>query len=105
MSPMPGRSTLITSAPWSASNVAAYGPVSAIDRSRTRTPCIGPVLTRYLGSLDELLLGAGAPGGSAVREPVGGSGGEVRDDDRRLGRQPRVDQGVLGVVVERVGED
>ena len=42
MSPMPGRSTLITSAPWSASSAAAYGPVSAIDRSRTLMPAIGP---------------------------------------------------------------
>ena len=44
MSPMPGRSTFTTSAPWSASRVAAYGPVRAIDRSSTLTPARGPSL-------------------------------------------------------------
>src|SRR6478752_2456073 len=42
-SPMPGRSTFTTSAPWSAMSAAAYGPVSAIEKSRTRTPRSGPV--------------------------------------------------------------
>ena len=44
MSPTPGRSTLMTSAPWSASSAAAYGPVNAMDRSSTRTPFIGPFM-------------------------------------------------------------
>ena len=44
MSPPPGRSTLMTPAPWSASNAAAYGPVKAIERSRTRIPSIGPFI-------------------------------------------------------------
>ena len=48
MSPMPGRSTLITSAPWSASSATAYGPVRAIDRSRTFTPASGPSRTEVV---------------------------------------------------------
>src|SRR4051794_2591694 len=42
-SPMPGRSTFTTSAPWSAMSAAAYGPVSAIEKSRTRMPRSGPL--------------------------------------------------------------
>ena len=45
---MPGRSTFTTSAPWSASRVAAYGPVRAIDRSSTLTPARGPSLVRVV---------------------------------------------------------
>src|SRR3954447_6855572 len=41
-SPMPGRSTFTTSAPWSAMSAAAYGPVNAIEKSRTRMPASGP---------------------------------------------------------------
>src|SRR5436190_20654640 len=39
---IPGRSTFTTSAPWSAISAAAYGPVSAIEKSRTRMPRSGP---------------------------------------------------------------
>ena len=42
MSPMPGRSTLTTSAPWSAISAVAYGPVNAIEKSSTRMPRNGP---------------------------------------------------------------
>src|SRR4051812_31217761 len=42
-SPIPGRSTFTTSAPWSAMSAAAYGPVSAIEKSRTRMPRSGPL--------------------------------------------------------------
>lgn len=38
VSPLPGSSTLTTSAPNSPSTVAQNGPASTLDRSRTRTP-------------------------------------------------------------------
>ena len=41
-SPVPGRSTLITSAPRSANVCVAIGPASTRVRSRTRIPCNGP---------------------------------------------------------------
>src|SRR5919204_5246388 len=40
-SPSPGRSTLTTSAPRSASTIVAYGPASTRDRSTTRSPTSG----------------------------------------------------------------
>ena len=42
MSPSPGDSTLMTSAPWSARIIVASGPEIITDRSSTRTPCSGP---------------------------------------------------------------
>src|SRR5262245_26379049 len=41
MSP-PRRSTLMTEAPWSASNAAVSGPETMADRSRTEKPASGP---------------------------------------------------------------
>src|SRR6202158_511600 len=41
-SPVPGISTLITSAPWSPSISVQYGPASARVRSSTRTPSSAP---------------------------------------------------------------
>src|SRR5579859_134964 len=43
-SPVPGRSTLITSAPRSPSSIAAYGPASTRARSSTCTPASGPAI-------------------------------------------------------------
>ncbi len=43
-SPTPGSSTLITSAPRSASRVAANGAATRVPRSRTRTPASGPLM-------------------------------------------------------------
>ncbi len=43
MSPRPGDSTLMTSAPWSASIIAASGPEIITDRSTTLMPSSGPV--------------------------------------------------------------
>src|SRR6478752_5246662 len=49
---MPGRSTFTTSAPWSAISAAAYGPVSAIEKSRTRMPRSGPLRCAATGSAE-----------------------------------------------------
>ena len=40
----PNASTLMTSAPWSASMAPAIGPENIAEKSATRTPCSGPVL-------------------------------------------------------------
>ena len=48
MSPTPGDSTFVTSAPWSASIIAASGPEIMTDRSTTLTPASGPVLLLML---------------------------------------------------------
>src|SRR5437016_7547975 len=45
-SPCPGSSTLITSAPRSASSVAAKGAPIRVPRSRTRMPASGPLMAR-----------------------------------------------------------
>jgi hypothetical protein len=45
MSPIPGGSTLTTSAPWSARSVAVNGPDTTADTSSTRTPSRGPAIT------------------------------------------------------------
>jgi len=42
-SPLPGSSTLMTSAPRSANSVAANGPATTVDMSRIRSPTSGPV--------------------------------------------------------------
>src|SRR6478609_3355401 len=49
-SPVPGASTLITSAPWSAISVAANGPASSWPASSTRTPASGPEIGPAVGS-------------------------------------------------------
>ena len=41
-SPVPGRSTLTTSAPRSASSIVAYGPASTREKSAIRTPSSAP---------------------------------------------------------------
>ena len=82
MSPMPGRSTLITVAPWSASSAAAYGPgerdrqVEDADavhgRQPSSTPAASP-LTRV-----ELRVHARPAVGTAVREAVAAAGPRTR---------------------------
>ena len=49
MSPMPGDSTLMTSAPWSASIIAASGPEIITDMSTTFTPASGPAFVLTAG--------------------------------------------------------
>ena len=46
MSPMPGRSTLTTVAPWSASSAAAYGPGQRDRQVEDRTPSMRSVAAR-----------------------------------------------------------
>src|SRR5687767_4211293 len=66
MSPVPGRSILITRAPKSASRVAAHGPARNWAKSRTSRPSRGFI-------------------GSAVKR----SGRRPRDDPARQGRRRR----------------
>src|SRR5438045_10740 len=46
MTSPPGGSTLITSAPKSARICVAYGPITTVVRSSTRTPLSGPLMPR-----------------------------------------------------------
>src|SRR5262245_27444946 len=52
-----GGSTLITSAPKSARICVAYGPITTVVRSRTRTPCSGPAIRASLFRLYSGFLG------------------------------------------------
>ena len=54
----PGGSTLMTSAPMSASSCPAHGPATKLPNSSTRMPCSGP---RALEGVSELSLGSMMP--------------------------------------------
>ena len=65
MSPIPGDSTLMTSAPWSASIIPASGPEIMVERSMTLMPVSGPVLTEEL-LVPSTAMGVRAQGGVQV---------------------------------------
>src|SRR6266851_3532521 len=50
-SPPSGFSTLMTTAPRSASNIPAYGPAMKLATSRTRMPCSAPAMGRLTQEL------------------------------------------------------
>src|SRR5712692_5716936 len=80
-SPLPGRSTLMTSAPRSARDCAAHGPASTRDRSMTLMPASGPI--RSAVPSDDLQVALQFPIGDGV-EPLApfpfARGGEVVDE-------------------------
>src|SRR5215207_9672479 len=84
-SPIPGRSTFTTSAPWSAMSAAAYGPVSAMEKSRTRMPRSGP-LRSVTGSAERAGITQRRDLGVVVPQHVAQHGVGVLALFRRLAR-------------------
>src|SRR3954462_13784846 len=89
-SPFGGASTLMTSAPKSASRVPTYGPAMSWPNSTTRRPVTGPP-ARDLSSVTRHPLPRGERGPTRRDRRVGGcradlrrtAGDERREDDRR----------------------
>src|SRR5206468_6801185 len=108
-SPLPGSSTLITSAPMSPSIIAQKGPARTRVRSRTRAPASGPLAcateSSFPGALRQALRDrahalAGAAG-PAPEEPRAVERAEVRevvDVADRLDGHPRADLESLRLV-------
>ena len=71
-SPLPGRSSLMTSAPKSASSWAAHGPASTRAMSSTRTPASyevpPPLLGEHTGEVLSTVLGLGPDELAALRD-------------------------------------
>ncbi len=78
---LPGRSTLTTSAPRSASSMVAYGPASTRLKSAMRTPSRGPVTRRLYPIFRR--QGAGGASASRIRRSCSGSAASVQHERAR----------------------
>src|SRR5437899_4233798 len=86
-SPLPGSSSLITSAPMSPSIIVQNGPARTRVRSRTRTPASGALLLGMLLSFPDALGETAGDGvhalaraaGAPPEQPGAGHGAEVRE--------------------------
>ena len=98
---MPGGSTLITSAPWSASIIVAKGPDTMAEASTTRTPASGPGMRSsswMSGSLHARRRGPGA----VAREKA--AAGALALGARPAAR-PASDVGLLLVTIDTLRAD
>ena len=95
-----GGSTLMTSAPRSASTIVAYGPASTVERSITRTPASGPVVVGgAMAGIVALVHCGDDPAASGAAGRLGVPSLPVprhRTPHRHgLGARPRADLGTL----------